>query len=296
MFCIKGIKLPLLLLTVVFVCPISAANFFQRNAKGADDRKWFLRRAPDERGLQTMPECPDGYTLYKTFYNVLFTVTSEEEPMCSEDDIEIIGEILQDMFDRLLLESDEESFVANVGLLSSKTSVCDIYEDALRGNRNRRNENGYSSSNNSGNGNQRLLLQQSNDNAAAVAAARELTASVFRVYMFRSVGTCYMCYADNGDYRRELQGGGIAAVKDILNQYFATVLSFMQDFMNIQITKRSAGRGSRERSHLFGRHQCQSRHNGCDAVRGGRRRMRGCVLLRYLHQPPKRMQPNLFLF
>ena len=244
----------LLLLTLVFAatpCPIAGADFFQRNEKEgkADDQKWFLRRAPDdERELQTMPECPEGYTLYKTFYNVLFSLTSEKEPMCSDDNLEIVGEILQDLFDSLLLESDEQSFLRNVGVLSTKTSVCDIYEDALQGNR--RNENGNSNLNNSGRGN-RLLLEAEGDSVAVdnpfdteeeVGHRRRLPASVFRVYMFRSVGTCYMCYADNGD-RRELQGNSAVAraaaarAREKVNEYFATVLSFMQDFMDIQLTK-----------------------------------------------------------
>ena len=204
----------LLVVCLVGVVPLVSATW---ELPEGQERMWFLEAGGDDledgdgeeaeghRGLQS---CPHNTTPFKTFYNVLFNLVSERETGCSTNDLKVIGEILQNDFDKLVLDGDED--VSNGGggfdtnILSSKTDVCTAVEDLRQ----------QSSSNNNNNNNRRL-------------------ARVFRIILFRSIGKCFMCSKDNHDRQlRALQ------TQEEANLYFATVIDEMQDYLNRKLTRR----------------------------------------------------------
>lgn len=184
----------------------------------------------ESRGLQSVPKCPDGTTQYKAFYNVLFEIESHRETSCSDQELNKVGKILQREFDNILEKSDDNGYDDKAALLSSHTDVCTAYDNAKYQRRN-------------GGRNLRIL---------------------FRVYLFRSVGKCYLCWSDNRDGRaldenpsdalttsstttsadasRQLQD----STEDRVNLYFAEVMEDMQEYLDARLTVKLRNKARRQ--------------------------------------------------
>ena len=201
------------LLVVPLVSAVAAATTTTWDEPEDKETMWFLEAGGDHedeegetdnhRGLKT---CPGNTRPYKSFYNVLFNLVSEQETRCSTSDLTVIGQILQQEFDKLVLEgergvSNNNGF--NTDILSSKTDVCTAIEDRR-----------YRNNNN----NRRL-------------------ARVFRINLFRSVGKCYMCSTDDEDRRRRRQLRELQSQQEA-NLYFATVIDEMQNYLDRKLTYR----------------------------------------------------------
>ena len=160
----------------------------------------FVAEGNDGERMLDEWRCPKGQQLYETDYNVLFDVTSNRQVSCSPEELASIGAILEDEYSDVLL-NEVGSVPGKTGyeLQSVTTNICNDF------------------GNNSKDSKHRKL---------------QTTAKVFQVYLYRSIGKCYMCAGDDRDRRRQLQSQMSATAS------FANQLSVVDHVIDSDMTDR----------------------------------------------------------
>ena len=184
-----------------------------------DSKIWFLPVPQDETmtGNVTDAElrrlaghCPHKERLQEAWFNTIFDVITEKKTRCSADELGKIAYVLDKEFELLMLSGNTYSS-NNMGdwVQDMEYKICrrksELKAAAAKG------------------------PQPIDDGYRRVRDRRNLETLGFRIYLYRSLGRCFFCSADDWDnrLRRSLAHGVSAEVEG-----FASIISGFQGMLN----------------------------------------------------------------